>query len=76
MCWRCVFSVIFLTQAGSTGSSVDPDKPVEHMEVQQSGSGTDSAPAQNSPGEKGTKGGNKDTTTASDSPAVPPPKRW
>lgn len=66
-----------LTQAASTGSSVDPDKPVEHMEVQQSGSGQDSAAAQTktSDGDKSTKAGSKDSTT-SNTTAAPPPKRW
>ncbi|KAG7242861.1 hypothetical protein INR49_018116 [Caranx melampygus] len=71
---QMVFGPQQSSKAASTGSSVDADKPVEHMEVQQSGSGKDSAPAQTSDGDKSTKGGSKDSTTANTTTA-PPPKR-
>ncbi|GLD49345.1 E3 ubiquitin-protein ligase rnf213-alpha-like protein, partial [Lates japonicus] len=58
----------------SKGSSVDPEVQVEHMVVQQSGSGQDSTPAQTSDGDKGNKDGSKDNTE-SNTPAGPPPKR-
>lgn len=61
---------MILVQAVSTGSSVDPAVTVEHMEVQQSGSGPDSTPTQTSDADKGTK-----DKTESNTPADPPPRR-
>ncbi|XP_062264891.1 E3 ubiquitin-protein ligase rnf213-alpha [Platichthys flesus] len=52
------------SKAVTKGSSVDPEVKVEHMEVQQSGSGQDSTPAQTS-----------EDDAESNTPAGPPPKR-
>ncbi|XP_023265809.1 E3 ubiquitin-protein ligase RNF213 [Seriola lalandi dorsalis] len=77
---KMVFGPQTSSKADTKGSSVDPEKPVEHMEVQQSGSGQDSTPAKTSGDDKGTKGGSKDNTTSNTpatpaAPAAPPPKR-
>lgn len=67
---KMVFGSQTPTKAVSTGSSVDPEVTVEHMEVQQSGSGPDSTPTQTSDADKGTK-----DKTESNTPADPPPRR-
>lgn len=59
-----------MLQADS-GSSVDP---VENMEIQQSGSGQDSTPAQPSNDNKGSKDGG-DNSKSSKAQTAPPPKR-
>ncbi|XP_071329691.1 E3 ubiquitin-protein ligase rnf213-alpha [Trachinotus anak] len=69
-----VFGPQTSSKADSTGSSVDPEKTVEHMEVQQSGSGQDSTPAKTLDTDKGTKGGSKEKPE-SNTTAAPPPKR-
>ena len=66
--------VMPLVQAESTGSSVDPERKVEHMEVQQSGSEQDSNAAQTSDADKGGKDDREDNTESSTT-SVPPPKR-
>ncbi|XP_044037270.1 E3 ubiquitin-protein ligase rnf213-alpha [Siniperca chuatsi] len=64
---KMVFGSQTPSKADSTGSSVDPEGTVEHMVVQQSGSGQDSTAAQTSDADKGSK--------ESSTPALPPPKR-
>uniref|UniRef100_A0AAX7TSP4 RING-type E3 ubiquitin transferase n=1 Tax=Astatotilapia calliptera TaxID=8154 RepID=A0AAX7TSP4_ASTCA len=59
------------TAKADTGSSVDP---VEKMEIQQSGSGQDSTPAQPSNDNKGSKDGD-DNSKSSKAQTAPPPKR-
>lgn len=59
------------TAKADTGSSVDP---VEKMEIQQSGSGQDSTPAQPSNDNKGSKDGG-DNSKSSKAQTGPPPKR-
>lgn len=59
-----------MLQADSSGSSVDP----VNMEVQQSGSGQESTPAQTSDDNKGRKDGSEDSKN-SKTQAAPPPKR-
>lgn len=66
--------MIQLLQAESTGSSVDPQGPVEKMETEPPASGKDSSAGQTSDTDKGKKDGSKDNTTPSTGHG-PPPKR-
>ncbi|KAF7667968.1 hypothetical protein LDENG_00038400 [Lucifuga dentata] len=65
---KMVFGTQNPSKAESAGSSVDPPVTVEHMEVQQSGSGKDSKD------EKGNKKSSKENTE-SNTTAEPPPRR-
>ncbi|CAI5675491.1 unnamed protein product [Oreochromis niloticus] len=56
-------------KAHNTGSSVDP---VENMEIQQSGTGQDSTPAQASNDNKGSKDGSGDSKNSKTQTALPP----
>ncbi|XP_042247797.1 E3 ubiquitin-protein ligase rnf213-alpha [Thunnus maccoyii] len=69
---KMVFGPQTSSKAESTGSSVDPQGPVEYMETQQSGK--DSTARQTSDADKGSKDGIKENTESS-TRADPPPKR-
>lgn len=60
-----------MLQAHNTGSSEDP---VENMEIQQSGTGQDSTPAQALNDKKGSKDGSGDSKN-SKTQTAPPPRR-
>ncbi|KAM7386926.1 hypothetical protein PAMA_009514 [Pampus argenteus] len=64
---KMVFGPQTSSKAESTGSSVDPDGPVEHK-------GKDSTAGQTSDADKGSNDGSKDNTESS-TRACPPPKR-
>ncbi|XP_062293931.1 E3 ubiquitin-protein ligase rnf213-alpha isoform X2 [Scomber scombrus] len=71
---KMVFGSQTPSKAESTGSSVDPQGPVEHMDTEPSGSGKDSSAGQTSEADKGSKDISKDNSASSKGPG-PPPKR-
>ncbi|XP_037649475.1 E3 ubiquitin-protein ligase rnf213-alpha isoform X2 [Sebastes umbrosus] len=72
---KMVFGPQTPSKADSKGSSVDPERTVEHMTVQRSASEQASTAAQTSDAEKGSKDGSKDGSKESSTAPCPPPKR-